>query len=211
MNRLFPDVVLKDAREVPIAVCDQVGVIARASKHLDGRAHEMRIARVEPEWRIEQFGHRRQQPVAGEAQPVREPDIRDQEADELAGKEALPDTDGADLLSLFTQVSDEEESDSVESSEDAIDSFLQKQKSNFGFEQLYVTTASGAILASTDPALSSGNFAAPDGALLLRGKQEVYFGTVIREGSRFVTYAAAPVASSQNGDVLIAKIDLSRP
>src|SRR5690606_5246755 len=98
-----------------------------------------------------------------------------------------------------------------ESSEGGVGSYLQKQKDLFGFADLYLTTASGAILASTDPNLNTGNFAPPDGALLLRGKQEIYFGTVVREGNRFVTYAAAPVASSQNGDVIIAKIDLSRP
>ncbi|HEY8513285.1 MAG TPA: PAS domain S-box protein [Cyclobacteriaceae bacterium] len=135
------------------------------------------------------------------------------EAEELAGEKTLPDTDGADLMALFTQMSDDATSDTAasESSEGGVGSYLQKQKDLFGFADLYLTTASGAILASTDPNLNTGNFAPPDGALLLRGKQEIYFGTVVREGNRFVTYAAAPVASSQNGDVIIAKIDLSRP
>ncbi len=135
------------------------------------------------------------------------------EANELAGESTLQETDDADLMALFTQMSAEEVTDTAElsSSEDAVSSYLQKQKAVFGFDQLYVTTAAGAILASTDPGLNTGNFVAPDGALLLRGKQEIYFGSVVREGNRFVTYAAAPVTSSLDGDVLIAKIDLSRP
>jgi PAS domain S-box-containing protein len=137
--------------------------------------------------------------------------IRD--ADELAGKAPLEETDDIDLMALFTQVSDDSEADTTEtdSSEGGINSYLQKQKVTFGFDQLYVTTSSGSILSSTDPGLNSGNFVAPDGGLLLRGKQEIYFGSVVREGNRFVTYAAAPITSSLNGDVLIAKIDLSRP
>src|SRR5690606_22461933 len=105
------------------------------------------------------------------------------EAEELAGEKTLPDTDGADLMALFTQMSDDATSDTAasESSEGGVGSYLQKQKDLFGFADLYLTTASGAILASTDPNLNTGNFAPPDGALLLRGKQEIYFGTVVRD------------------------------
>src|SRR5690606_24067382 len=131
-----------------------------------------------------------------------------QASDELAGQPGLPEEDGADLLSLFTQVSDTETpADSLMPvTGSSVEDYLRDQASIFGFDELYVTTASGVIVASTDENLNTGNFVAPDGSLLLRGKQEIYFGTVLREGNKFVTYAAAPVTSGDQGDVLIAKL-----
>lgn len=136
-----------------------------------------------------------------------------QSAEELAGQSDSPDEEGADLLSLFTQVSDTGElADSLTSDDgNDMEDYLRQQAAVFGFDQLYVTTASGGIIASTDENLTAANFVGPDGSLLLRGKQEIYFGTVIREGNKFVTYAAAPVTSGDRGDVLIAKLDLSKP
>lgn len=136
-----------------------------------------------------------------------------QSSDELAGQPGTVEEGGADLLSLFTQVSETETpADSLMPDTGSnIEDFLRDQASVFGFDHLYVTTASGVIVAATDENLNTGNFVAPDGSLLMRGKQEIYFGTVIREGNKFVTYAAAPITSSDQGDVLIAKLDLSKP
>ncbi|MFO7256318.1 MAG: PAS domain S-box protein [Bacteroidota bacterium] len=128
--------------------------------------------------------------------------------------ELTPQTESTDVMALYTQVSNDGGMSPLmpEPSEEGLGDFLQRQKAAFGFDELYLTTSSGSILASTDARLSSGNFAPPDGALLLRGKQEIYFGTVVRDSSnRLVTYAAAPITASQNGDLIIAKIDLTRP
>src|SRR5690606_26283978 len=124
-----------------------------------------------------------------------------QSAEELAGQSDSPDEEGADLLSLFTQVSDTGElADSLTSDDgNDMEDYLRQQAAVFGFDQLYVTTASGGIIASTDENLTAANFVGPDGSLLLRGKQEIYFGPVIREGNKFVTYAAAPVTSGDRG------------
>jgi PAS domain S-box-containing protein len=137
-----------------------------------------------------------------------------QESDELAGPALLSETEETDLLALFTQVSDTDSSSAglaQPDEADPVDDYLARQMKIFGFDQLYVVSASGAITASTDPNQKSGNFVAPDGSLLSRGKQEIYFGTVIKEGQRFITYASAPVTRSASGNLLIAKLDLSRP
>ena len=59
-------------------------------QELHGRGHAVRVARVEPERRIEQLRHRRQVALGGEVKIVREPAVLDEEAHELLGQRNMP-------------------------------------------------------------------------------------------------------------------------
>jgi PAS domain S-box-containing protein len=96
-------------------------------------------------------------------------------------------------------------------SDNPLDAFLFAQREIFGFEQIYITSPSGTLIASTDPELKTGNFVATDGSLLSKGKQEIYFGTVVKENQKFITYASAPVNTPAGINLLIVKLDLSKP
>lgn len=132
-----------------------------------------------------------------------------QTAEEVAGKESEPEAEGMDLLALFGQAEEIDSSAADASGIDPLDAYILAQQQLFGFDQVYLTSPSGSIIASTDPGLKKGNFVSPDGSLLSTGKLEIYFGTVIKEENRFVTYAAAPVNTASGINLLIVKLDLS--
>jgi hypothetical protein len=64
---------------------------ARRDLHHPGQA--VRIARVEPEWRIEQLLHRGQHALAREVEVMREPALGHEEAHKLLG--------GGDLVAIL--------------------------------------------------------------------------------------------------------------
>ena len=68
----------------------RITVGPRAGQELDRRGHVMRVARVEPERRIEQLRHRRQQALGGEVEIMHEPALAHEEVHELLGEGNMP-------------------------------------------------------------------------------------------------------------------------
>ena len=66
--------------------CSQCGWV----RNCMAARHPVRVARVEPERLLEQRRHRRQDAVAGEVEPVRQPALADQEAHELLRGRDVP-------------------------------------------------------------------------------------------------------------------------
>jgi PAS domain S-box-containing protein len=90
---------------------------------------------------------------------------------------------------------------------------LTKQKYLLGVEDITVTSPTGTIAASTDPA-ASGNFIDPDGVTFDRAKNGIYFSSVLRDKKTksYFTYAAGAI---KEGDavkqLVIVKLNLSTP
>jgi PAS domain S-box-containing protein len=90
-----------------------------------------------------------------------------------------------------------------------LNSFVNQQKEIFGFDQIMITATNGAILASTDPAKSSGNLLDPDGHTFGHAQTEIYFSDL--DSTRTSLYVGAPLATSNGLELLIVKLDLERP
>ncbi len=93
----------------------------------------------------------------------------------------------------------------------SLNDFIEEQKSFFGFEQIYVTSTSGAISASTDASKNSGNFIDPDGTTFANGQQKLHFSDVMKDvdtGDYFM-FAAAPLSTSDGQKIVLIKIKLN--
>ncbi len=134
-----------------------------------------------------------------------------QQSDRVKGgsQSAAPDAGGFDLMAMMEPAEEETTSEEYASA-NPLDEFLLQQKENFGFDQVYITSTSGNIVASTDPSLKSGNFVDPDGMILERGQLNFYFGTVIKDKDKYVTYIAAPILTETGNNIVITKLDLSK-
>ncbi|MBT1696317.1 PAS domain S-box protein [Fulvivirgaceae bacterium PWU4] len=86
--------------------------------------------------------------------------------------------------------------------------FLVKQKDNFGFEQILITSPTGSIITSTDG--KSGNFLDPDGALFAEAQKGIYFSTIRTDSLGFHTYAGAPITTAAGNKLLIVRLNLSK-
>lgn len=102
-----------------------------------------------------------------------------------------------------------EEQVMVETHADPLVQFLHKQKEIFSFDQLYITSTSGNIFASTDPGKKSGNLEDPDGFTFTSGQRDIYFGPVKKEGDRYVMFLSAPLETYHGNNLLIAKLNLA--
>jgi hypothetical protein len=87
VHRIAPDVSLPDLARAPFIV-PHPGVVQLlpAGQRLDRRPHPVRIVRIQPERLVDELAHWRQEAIAGECQPVREPAALGEEADEVAGE-----------------------------------------------------------------------------------------------------------------------------
>ncbi len=94
----------------------------------------------------------------------------------------------------------------------SIGDFIEQQKTLFGFEQIYITSPSGGIVASTDASKNSGNFSDPDGTTFANGLLKLHFSDVIKdtESNKYFSYAAAPLNTPEGQQLLIIKINLDR-
>ncbi len=136
-----------------------------------------------------------------------------QNAEALKGgaSAAAPDA-GADLMAMM--VPDEADSDTVlttTSSDQGLSDFLTKQKYVLGVDEIIFTSATGAVLASTDPSIS-GSFIDPDGVTFDRAKTSIYFSSVLRDkvSKKYFTYAAGAVTDNTGAQkLIIIKLDLT--
>lgn len=116
--------------------------------------------------------------------------------------------EGEDLMSMMDPGPGEEDTtiqSSPGTSRTTLQDYLLKQKQNFGFEEILVTTTQGAIVASTSG--KSGNFLDPDGATFNEAQKGIYF-SIIHPDS-LDAYAAAPIQAASGVQLLIVKIDLT--
>jgi len=89
--------------------------------------------------------------------------------------------------------------------------FIASQKDILGVDEIIITSATGAIVASTDPN-EHGNFVDPDGITFGRAKNGIYFTRVKRDKAKknFYAYAAGSVTdNSGNQQLIIIKLDLT--
>ncbi len=136
-----------------------------------------------------------------------------QNAEALKGgaSAAAPDA-GADLMAMM--VPDEADADTVlttTSSDQGLSDFLTKQKYVLGVDEIIFTSATGAVLASTDPSVS-GSFIDPDGVTFDRAKTSIYFSSVLRDkvSKKYFTYAAGAVTDDTGAQkLIIIKLDLT--
>jgi methyl-accepting chemotaxis protein len=88
-----------------------------------------------------------------------------------------------------------------------LEQYLTDQKDNFGFDQIYITSNTGAINASTDSKLKKGNFTDRDGTSFENGMKGIHYSAVFKDQSTYFVYAFAPISGA--GDLLIIKLNLS--
>jgi PAS domain S-box-containing protein len=85
--------------------------------------------------------------------------------------------------------------------------YLTRQKEIFGYDQIAITSTSGAIVASTDG--KSGNFLDPDGATFTEGQKAIYFSVIAQDKAGYHSFAAAPVTTAKGNQLIIIKLNLS--
>src|SRR5688572_24893613 len=97
-------------------------------------------------------------------------------------------------------------SDSTAAPASPLETYLNTQKDNLGFDQLYITSKTGAISASTDSKLNAGkNFLDKDGTSLESGSRGLHFSAVFKDSTNYFVFVLAPI---ENGQLIIAKVKL---
>jgi PAS domain S-box-containing protein len=88
-----------------------------------------------------------------------------------------------------------------------LEQFLSTQKDNFKFEQIYITSNTGAIKASTDSNNKQGNFSDPDGTSFENGIKGIHYSSVFKEKDKYFMFVLAPITGA--GELLIVKLSLN--
>ena len=99
------------------------------------------------------------------------------------------------------------DSTAAEPSETPLEQYLNTQKDLLRFDQIYVTSKTGTISASTDSKLKTGNFPDPDGTSFDNASRGFHFSSVSKEKTDYFVYALAPLDSGNQ--LLIAKVKLN--
>ena len=103
----------------------------------------------------------------------------------------------------------EEEMSSEPSSANALVSFLQHQKESFGYENIWVTTTTGNIIAATNGA--SGTLLDRDGMTFDRAQRDIYISMIWQDTTGYHNYAAAPITTASGQQLLIIQLNLNEP
>ncbi|AYB31752.1 PAS domain S-box protein [Chryseolinea soli] len=99
------------------------------------------------------------------------------------------------------------------STDQSMSDYLSSQKYVLGVDEITLTSATGAVLASTDPAVK-GNLVDPDGVTFDRAKSNLYFSAILRDKTKknYYTYAVGAVTDNAGAQHLIfIKLDLNVP
>jgi len=91
-------------------------------------------------------------------------------------------------------------------SDNPLADFLKAQKEIFGFQEIYLTTPAGSIIASTNG--ESGNLLDPDGITFDQGQKGIYISLVKPEEKNYYTYVTAPVNGNSGLQLLLVKVKL---
>jgi len=137
-----------------------------------------------------------------------------QNSETIKGKspDASSAGDGVDLMALMG--GGEEQTDTVQASasaDESLSDYLSSQKYILGVDEIILTSATGAVLASTTEDIS-GNFVDPDGVTFERAKSAVYFSSILRDKSKknYYTYAAGAISTNDGTQqLIIIRLDLT--
>ena len=137
-----------------------------------------------------------------------------QSADPLRGADsALAKSEGVDLMALMGGADDAGDTVLAGSSSDqGLSDYLTQQKYILGVDEIILTSKTGAVIASTDPAIR-GNFVDPDGVTFDRAKTSIYFSSVLRDQKKknYFTYVAGAITDKKGAQeqIIIIKLDLN--
>jgi PAS domain S-box-containing protein len=92
-------------------------------------------------------------------------------------------------------------------SDNPLSGFLKAQKDIYGFEDVFLTTPTGSIIASTNG--KSGNFRDPDGMTFDQAQKGIYLSMIKPpEAGHYFAYVSAPVNSNSGLQILVVKLKL---
>jgi PAS domain S-box-containing protein len=102
-----------------------------------------------------------------------------------------------------------ESSEPVESG-NSLEDFIKTQKSVLHVDDIVITSSTGSVLASTDPAIK-GNFLEADQATFNKAKSGIYFSPVKRDKDKkkFYAYVAGTTTGSSGEMLILVKLNLS--
>jgi PAS domain S-box-containing protein len=96
-------------------------------------------------------------------------------------------------------------------SEVSLGDFLSEQKSVLGVKEIIITSPTGAVVASTDPAVK-GNFIDPDGMTFDRAKAGIHYSSIFRSKQGYFSYVAGSITDNGgNQHLIILKLNLDEP
>lgn len=84
--------------------------------------------------------------------------------------------------------------------------YLIAQKDIFGFEDIYVTSTTGSVIAASNS--KTGNFLDPDGSTFTQAQTKIYFSKVRPDSVSYRCFVAGPVAMSDGTHLVIAELKL---
>ena len=118
-------------------------------------------------------------------------------------------TESDPFAAMFDMGGGETEAPAEESADagSPLEQYLATQKDNFKFEQIYVTSNTGAIKASTDSENKQGNFSDPDGTSFENGLKAIHYSSVFKDKDKYYMFALAPITGA--GELLIVKLNLN--
>lgn len=136
-----------------------------------------------------------------------------QESERLKNPAAAGPAPADDMTSIMSDVegdgSETEELAATTGSSDPLADALQTEKSIHGFEDIFITSTNGTIIASTNG--KTGNFLDPDGLTFDRAQRGIYFSLIRQDSSGFHLYASAPLTSGEETRLIIARVSLKEP
>jgi PAS domain S-box-containing protein len=118
---------------------------------------------------------------------------------------AAPSSGGGIFASMDMPMDDAAASDSVEvPQENTLEEFLISQKSVLRVDDIILTSATGSVIASTDPKIK-GNFLEADQATLAKSRNGIHFTTVKRDKDKkkYYSYVTGTTTDANGAELLI--------
>lgn len=142
-----------------------------------------------------------------------------QQSETLKNNGSAPAADaggGMDLMSMMGPPPGVEEpaveNDTTEevltssSSDSPLKQYLIDQKGIFGYEQIYITSTTGSVIAASDN--KTGNFLDPDGSTFVQAQTKLYVSALQQDSTGVRCFIAAPVSMSDGTHLIIARINI---
>lgn len=92
------------------------------------------------------------------------------------------------------------------SSDSPLKQYLIDQKDIFGYEQIYITSTTGSVIAASDN--KTGNFLDPDGSTFLQAQTKIYVSAVQQDSTGVRCFIAGPVSMTDGTHLIIAKVNI---
>jgi PAS domain S-box-containing protein len=137
--------------------------------------------------------------------------IQESEMIKTGGATQAAPSDDAGIFATASQTEGEDQEEDALSTPatpaSGLADYLKQQKTIFGFKEIYITSAAGAIAQSTDG--KSGNLFDADGAMFHEGQKGIYFSRITHDSTGFTSFVTSPIVTPAGNQLLIAKVDLS--